>query len=204
MRNPLTYKHKALPNDHTKHHIPFLFPKAWHHSASLAAADVVPDLAEVSWAESAAVQGYRDVGQPAHDGGSHSSGTVEGTAAPTPAWSVPSLMLEGLAGQAASTGRRTGSCCCSCCRSAISVGEARWSGPLELPQCLQTAPLHCLPVPPDSSATLSQCLRTAPLHCLLVGCDSSTSSLARKRQLCRGAGWGVEGSRLEAWMKSHK
>ena len=21
---------------------------------------------------------------------------------------------------------------------------------------------------------------------------------------CRGAGWGVEGSRLEAWMKSHK
>ena len=135
-------------------------------------------------------------------------------------------MLEGLAGQAASTGRRTGSCCCRCCRSAISVGEARWSGPLELPQCLltaplhcpsasrqllytvcrclQTAPLHCLPVPPDSSATLSQCLLTAPLHCLLVGCDSSTSSFARKRQLCRGAGWGVEGSRLEALMKSHK
>ena len=53
--------------------------------------------------------------------------------------------------------------------------------PLELPQC-----------------------RTAPLHCLLVGCDSSTSSPAPKRQLCRGVGWGVEGSRLEAWMKSHK
>ena len=44
--------------------------------------------AEVSWAESA-VQGYHDVGQPAYDGGSHSSGTVEGTAAPMLAWSVP-------------------------------------------------------------------------------------------------------------------
>ena len=45
--------------------------------------------AEVSWAESA-VQGYHDVGQPAHDGRSHfSGGSVEGTAAPTPAWSVP-------------------------------------------------------------------------------------------------------------------
>ena len=42
----LTYKHKALPNDHTEHHMPFLFPKAWHHSAPLAAADVVTDL---SW-----------------------------------------------------------------------------------------------------------------------------------------------------------
>ena len=46
-----------------------------------------------------------------------------------------SLVSESLAVEAASTGRRTGSCCCSCCRSAISVGEARWSGPLELPQC---------------------------------------------------------------------
>ena len=44
----------------------------------------------MSWAEPAVPQGYHDVGQPAHDGGSHSSGTVEGTAAPTPAWSVPS------------------------------------------------------------------------------------------------------------------
>ena len=43
----------------------------------------------MSWEESVA-HGYHDVGQPAHDGGSHSSGTVEGTAAPTPAWSVPS------------------------------------------------------------------------------------------------------------------
>ena len=34
------------------------------------------------WAESA-VQGYHDIGQPAHNRGSHSSGTVEGTAAPT-------------------------------------------------------------------------------------------------------------------------
>ena len=82
--------------------------------------------------------------------------------------------LEGLASQAASTGRRTGSCCCSC-KSAISVGEARWSGPLRLPQC-RTAPLHCpsafrqlfytVSVPPDSSSTLSQCPQTAPLHCL--------------------------------------
>ena len=38
----------------------------------------------MSWAEPA-VEGHH-VGQPAHEGGSHSSGTVEGTAAPTPAW----------------------------------------------------------------------------------------------------------------------
>ena len=44
----------------------------------------------MSWAAEPAVQGYRDVDQPAHDGGSHSSGTVEDTAAPTPALSVPS------------------------------------------------------------------------------------------------------------------
>ena len=50
------------------------------------------------------------------------------------------LMLEGLAVEAASTG----SCSCSC-KSAISVDEVRWSGPLELPPC-RTAPLHC-PVP---------------------------------------------------------
>ena len=42
----------------------------------------------MSWEESV-VEGYHDVGQPAHDGGSHSSGTVESTAAPTPTWSVP-------------------------------------------------------------------------------------------------------------------
>ena len=45
----------------------------------------------MSWAEPAA-EGYHDVGQPAHDGVYHSSrsGTVEGTAVSTPAWSVPS------------------------------------------------------------------------------------------------------------------
>ena len=74
-----------------------------------------------------------------------------------------SLVSEGLAGQAASTGRRTGSCCCSCCRSAMSVGEAQWSGPP------RTASV------PDSSATLSQCLHTAPLHCLPVRSDSSST-----------------------------
>ena len=104
-----------------------------------------------------------------------------------------SFMLEGLAGQAASTGPRTGSCCCSCCRSAISVGEARWPDPLELPQCrwssVVRSPSNCLSagqlrytvqVPPDSSSTLSagasrqllytvcRCPQTAPLHCLLV------------------------------------
>ena len=36
--------------------------------------------------EEPAVAGHHDVGQPAHDGGSHSSGTVEGTAAPTPSF----------------------------------------------------------------------------------------------------------------------
>ena len=95
-------------------------------------------------------------------------------------------MSEGLAGQAASAGPRTGSCCCSC-KSAISVGETRWSGPLGLPQC-RTALLHCpsaswqllytVSVPPDSSSTLSagaprqllytvpRCLPAALPHCL--------------------------------------
>ena len=50
----------------------------------------------MSWTEPA-VEGHHDVGQPAHDGGSHSSGTVEGTAAPTPAWSVPSCWRAWLA-----------------------------------------------------------------------------------------------------------
>ena len=102
-----------------------------------------------------------------------------------------SFMLEGLAGQAASTGPRTGSCCCSCCRSAISVGEARWPDSLELPQCRTaplhcpsaslTAPLHCLPVPPDSSSTLSP-----------GRCDSSTSNPDRSTSFCRG----VEGRQV--------
>ena len=65
-------------------------------------------------------------------------------------------------------GPRTGSCCCSCCRSAISVGEARCSGPLELPQC-RTAPLHCPSASRRLLYTVCRCLQTAPLHCLLVG-----------------------------------
>ena len=141
--SPSFFKHKALPNDHTKHHIPFLFPKAWHHSAPLADADVVPDL---SW-----TSGRSELGRT-------SCSRVPRRWSACPRRRIPffrnrrgycctnanverSFMLEGLAGQAASTGRRTGSCCCSC-KSAISVGEARWSGPLELPQC-RTAPLHC-------------------------------------------------------------
>ena len=94
-----------------------------------------------------------------------------------------SFMSESLAVEAGSTGRRTGSCCCSCCSSAISVGEARWSGPLELPQCLPTAPLHCPSAPRQLLSTVCRCLQTAPLHCRLVGCDSSTSNPARKRQV---------------------
>ena len=105
-------------------------------------------------------------------------------------------MLEGLAVEAASTGQRTGSCCCSCCRSGISVGEARWSGPFELPrrrtaplhcpQCLLTAPLHCLPVPPDSSATLS------PGRCVTL----LLPILLASASFCRGRGWGVEGKQV--------
>ena len=84
----------------------------------------------MSWAEPAA-QEYHDVGQPVYDGRSRSSGgAVEGTAAD---------MLEGLAGQAASTGPRTGSCCCRC-KSAVSSSR----------QLLYTVPVH-----PDSSSALS-------------------------------------------------
>ena len=63
-------------------------------------------------------------------------------------------MSESLAVEAVSTGRRTGSCCCSCCRSAISVGETRWSGPhrtASVPDSSATLS----PVPPDSSSPLS-------------------------------------------------
>ena len=104
---------------------------------------------------------------------------------------------------------RTGSCCCSC-TSAISVGEARWSGPLELPQCrwnsVVRSPSNCLSarqlrytVPSASWQllyTVCRCLQTAPLHCLLVGCDSSTSNPARSTSFVgehggelREAGW---------------
>ena len=43
----------------------------------------------MSWAKPAVPQGYHDIGQPAHDGGSHSSEIFEGTAAPMPEWSIP-------------------------------------------------------------------------------------------------------------------
>ena len=93
-----------------------------------------------------------------------------------------SFLLEGLVGQAASTGRRTGSCCCSC-KSAISVGEAWWSGPLGLPQCLrlQTAPLHC-------TSTSGQLLYTV---CRQLLYTLSTSNPACSARFCSGAGWGV-------------
>ena len=103
-------------------------------------------------------------------------------------------VLEGLADQAAGAGPRTGSCCCSCCRSATSVGEARWSGPprtasvpnssAPLSQCLLTAPLHCLPVPPDSSATLSlgRCV-TLLLPILLAGVGKQVGSMDEEPQV---------------------
>jgi len=153
----------------------------------------------VSW-EEPAFHGHHDVGQPAHDGRSHSSGTVEGTAAHN-ARVERSLVSGSLAVEAASTGRKTGSCCCSC-KSAISVGEVRWSGPhrtasvpdssATLSQCLLTAPLCCLPVSPDSSATLS------PGRCvtLLLPILLASASFCRVGELRE--------SRLEAWMKSHK
>ena len=148
---------------------------------------------EVSWAEPA-VEGHHDAGQPAPDGGSILQEPSKVLLHQRPHGAF--LHVGGLAVEAASTGRRTGSCCCSCCRSAISVGEARWSGPLELPQC-RTAPLHC-----------PQCLPTAPLHCLPVPPDSSaTLSPGRSWlfyfQSCSQApafvgewGWGVEGKQV--------
>ena len=100
-----------------------------------------------------------------------------------------SLVSAGLAGQVASTGPRTGSCCCSC-KSAISVGEAWWSGPLGLPQC-RTTPVHCtsastqflytVSVPPDSSSTLS------PGWCVTL----LLPVLLAAARICRRAGWGV-------------
>ena len=133
-------------------------------------------------------------------------------------------MLEGLAVEAASTRRRTGFCCCSCKSAAqvklggqvpsncLSVGEARWSGPHQTASVLDSSatlspvpPLHCLPVPPDSSATLSAGASRQLLYTVswLVVTLLLPVLLASAR-FCRGAGWGVEGSRLEAWMKSHK
>ena len=118
----------------------------------------------MSWAESA-VQGYRDVGQPAHDGGSHSSGSVEGTDAPTPAWSFPSCWRDWLARlRAPGEGLDP---------VAVVVNQPLVQVMLggQIPSdCLSAGQLrYTVPVPPDSSFTLSQCLQTAPLHCLLVG-----------------------------------
>ena len=103
-----------------------------------------------------------------------------------------SFMLEGLAVEAASTGQRTGSCCCSC-KSAISVDEAWWSGPLELPLC-QTAPLHCPSTSWQLLSTVCRCLQTAPLHCLLVGlwlsyfqsCSQAPGFVGKRRGELRG------------------
>ena len=134
--------------------------------------------------EEPAVEGHHDVGQPAHDEGSHSSrsGTVESTAVPTPAWSVPSCWRAWLS-RLQVPGEGLDPVGCSC-KSAISVGEARWSGPLELPQC-QTAPLLC-PVPPDSSSTLSSGRCVTLLLPILLASPAFVGEW----------GWGVEGKQV--------
>ena len=165
--------------------------------------------AEVSWAEPP-VQWYRDVGQPAY-----SSGTVEGTAAPTPTRSVPSCWRAWLA-RLRVPGQLTGSCCCSC-KSAISVGETRclsagqlcYTVPVlpdsfsTLFQCLQTAPLLCPPVPPDSFSTLYPGASRQLFYTASVPPDSSSTLspgrcvtlllpvLLASARFCRGAAWGV-------------
>ena len=84
-----------------------------------------------------AAQEYHDVGQLAYDGGSHSQlknsrGYRLLHQRPHHSGTFLMAVSEALADQAAtSTGPRTGSCCCSSCKSAISVGEASWSGVLE-------------------------------------------------------------------------
>ena len=54
--------------------------------------------------------------------------------------------------------------------------------------------LRTASVPPDSSSTLS------PGRCATL----LLPVLLASAKFCRGAAWGVEGIRLEAWMKSHK
>ena len=105
-------------------------------------------------------------------------------------------------------------CCCSCCRSAISVGELGGRVPSN---CLSARQLrYTVSVPPDSSTTLSP-----------VPPDSSSSlSAGASRQLRYTVSWSVmtfllpillastsfvgewggelRGSSLEAWMKSQK
>ena len=86
-----------------------------------------------------------------------------------------SFMSEGLAG--------TRSCCCSCCRSTISVGEA-WSGrvPSDSLGAFGSRQLrYTVPVPPDSSSTLS------PSQCVTL----LLPILLTSARICRGTGWGV-------------
>ena len=102
------------------------------------------------------------------------------------------LGVGGLAGQAASAGPMTGSCCCSC-KSDISssrkLGGQVPSNCLSAPRqlrytvcgCPQTAPLHCLSATTETATlhctsasrqllcSVCRCPQTAPLHYLLVG-----------------------------------
>ena len=122
----------------------------------------------MSWAEPA-VQGYRDVGQPAHDGGSYSSGTVEGTAAPTPAWSVPWCRRAWLA-RLRAPGQ--GLDPVAVVVNQPFIVQVKLGG--QIPSdCLSAGQLrYTVPVPPDSSSTLSP-------GC----CVTSTSNPARQRQV---------------------
>ena len=90
-------------------------------------------------------------------------------------------MLEGLAGKAASIGQRTGSCCCSCCTSAVSVGEPGGQ-----------VPSNCL-----SAGQLRYTVSWSVMTLLLPILFAAPAFVGE---------WGGElrGSRLEAWMKSHK
>ena len=93
------------------------------------------------------------------------SGTVEGTAAPTLAWIVPSCWSAWLA-RLRAPGEKLD-------HVAVVVNQPSVQVKLggQVPSdCLSAGQLrYTVPVPPDSSFTLSQCLQTAPLHCLLVG-----------------------------------
>ena len=128
-------------------------------------------------------------------------------------------MLEGLAVEATST-----ESCCFSSKSATSVGEARWSGPLELPQCW-TAPPHCPQCLPDSSSTLSAgasrqlrytvswSVMTLLLPILIAsasfvgewGGELRESRLEAwiRRPLEGGGGGSSTGARGEVWFHSH-
>ena len=146
---------------------------------------------EVSWAEPAD-EGHHDVGRLAHDGGSHSSGTVEGTAAPTPTWSVPScwrawlsrlrapgegLDLVAVVLNQPSVSMKLGGQVPPNC---LSVGLARWSG-LHRTVSVQDSSATLSPVPPDSSSALSPGRSVTLLLPVLLASAS----------FCRGVGWGV-------------